>query len=129
MNAGAPHNADDEEKPLDPATERVRRKLVRFSAVFMGFNILALMAVLAALVYKLGGYDQPAASDAQAVSASELPGGGFEQRVDLPEGAQIVSASAEGGMVLLTLRLSDGSQEVWFYDTGAARITGRLIAE
>ena len=120
-------NSDDiaeEEKPLDPATERVRRKLVRFSAVFMGFNILALMAVLAALVYKLGGYGEDAASvQAQA----ELPGAGFERLLDLPEGAMVVSASESGGRILLNLRLGDGGRELWFYDVAEGRVAGKVI--
>lgn len=114
----------EEEKPLDPATERVRRKLVRFSAVFMGFNILALMAVLAALVYKLGGYGEEAVP---AVAGSELPGAGFERELDLPEGANVVSASSSGGQVLLNLRLGDGRAELWFYDLGEGRVTGKVL--
>jgi hypothetical protein len=45
---------DNEEKPLDPAVEKVRRKLVRFVAINLGLLFLALMAVLAAVVYKTG---------------------------------------------------------------------------
>ncbi len=52
----APSGDVDDEKPLDPATEKVRKKLVKFSAVFMGLNMVALMAVLGAIVYKIGGY-------------------------------------------------------------------------
>ena len=43
---------DEEEKPLDPAVEKVRRKLVRFVAINLGLLFVALMAVVAALVYK-----------------------------------------------------------------------------
>ena len=50
MAGALPDN--DDEKPLDPAAERVRRKLVRFMAINLGILFLALMAVVAALVYK-----------------------------------------------------------------------------
>ena len=43
---------DEEEKPLDPAVEKVRRKLVRFVAINLGLLFIALMAVVGALVYK-----------------------------------------------------------------------------
>ena len=43
---------DEKEKPLDPAVEKVRRKLVRFVAINLGLLFIALMAVVAALVYK-----------------------------------------------------------------------------
>ena len=45
---------DDEDKPLDPAVEQVRRKLVRFVAINLGLLFIALMAVVGALVYKSG---------------------------------------------------------------------------
>src|SRR5262245_27019369 len=44
---GKPHLAqptfDDEEKPLDPAAERVRRKLVRFMAINLGLLFTAVI--------------------------------------------------------------------------------------
>ena len=43
---------DEEEKPLDPAVEKVRRKLVRFVAINLGLLFVALMAVVGAIVYK-----------------------------------------------------------------------------
>lgn len=118
----------EEEKPLDPATEKVRKKLIKFSAVFMGLNMLALMAVLAAIVYKIGGYgDKPeemvSASGAQ-VSVPVEPG--FEQVLDLPDGTLVISASEADGRVLLNLRFSDGSKELWFYDLGTGQISGKL---
>src|SRR5690606_16507642 len=42
----------DEEKPLDPAAENVRRKMLRFMFINLGILFLALMAVMIALVYK-----------------------------------------------------------------------------
>ena len=49
-----------EDKPLDPAVERVRRKLVRFMAINLGLLFAALMAVVAAVVYKAGQTPAPA---------------------------------------------------------------------
>ncbi|TIT59038.1 MAG: fimbrial protein, partial [Mesorhizobium sp.] len=43
---------EDEEKPLDAEVEKVRGKLIRFMAVNLGLLFLALMVVIAALVYK-----------------------------------------------------------------------------
>ena len=43
---------DEEEKPLDPAVEKVRKKLVRFVAINLGLLFVALMAVVGAIVYK-----------------------------------------------------------------------------
>jgi len=113
----------EEDKPLDPATERVRKKLVRFSAVFMGLNILALMAVLVAIVYRIGGYgDTEEAS--QAASAPVEPG--FEQLLDVPDGSRVRSASRNGNDVTLVLDLPGGKTAVWFYDLASGQVSGKL---
>ncbi|TIT86625.1 MAG: fimbrial protein, partial [Mesorhizobium sp.] len=41
-----PIDEEDEEKPLDPAAEKVRRKLIRFMIVNLGLLFLALMVVI-----------------------------------------------------------------------------------
>ena len=43
---------ENEEKPLDPAMERVRRRLVRFVGINLGLLFIALMAVVVAIVYR-----------------------------------------------------------------------------
>ncbi|MEL6921843.1 MAG: hypothetical protein AAFO77_12650 [Pseudomonadota bacterium] len=42
-----------EEKPLDPAVERVRTKMVRLLAVSMGVMFVSIFAVLAAVIYRI----------------------------------------------------------------------------
>ncbi len=54
---------DAEEQPLDPAMERVRRKMIRLLAVSIGIMVIGLMAVLAAIVYKI---NQPVSEVATA---------------------------------------------------------------
>ena len=103
----------EEEKPLDPATEKVRKKLVKFSAVFMGINMLALMAVLAAIVYKIGGYGDQDTSVSSASQRVFAPGeSGFEQLLDVPDGTKVVSVSENNGRLVLNLTLPDGKIEI-----------------
>ncbi len=118
----------EEEKPLDPATEKVRKKLIKFSAVFMGLNMLALMAVLAAIVYKIGGYgDEPVEAVATSASQARVPvEPGFEHILDLPDDTLVLSASEADGRVLLNLRFKDGSKELWLYDLGSGQISGKV---
>lgn len=123
MNASIPNN---EEKPLDPATEKVRRKLVRYGAVFMGFNILALMAVLGAIIYKLGGYGNEADKPAVATSVMVPTETDFDKVIDLPDGAEILSASQNGNQILLNLAMANGERALWIYDISASRIVGKL---
>ncbi|MGB7286265.1 MAG: fimbrial protein [Salaquimonas sp.] len=130
-----PQNNDkesfEEEKPLDPEMEKVRKKLVKFSSVFMGLNMVALMAVLGAIVYKIGGYgDDDTAPQTAAVTSASVPvEPGFEQAVDLPDGARILSASETNGRVLMNLVFRDGSKALWFYDINRGQITGKISVQ
>jgi hypothetical protein len=114
---------DEEEKPLDPAVEKVRKKLVRFVAVNLGLLFIALMAVVAALVYKSRTAAPPSAE--VAVEAPS-PEGVIEEQIPLPAGARIVSQSLSGNRISLSLEFSDGRRAIYLYDIAARRIVGRF---
>ena len=100
---------DEKDKPLDPAVEKVRKKLVRFVAINLGLLFLALMAVVGAIVYKSrnaghatagsagkrhpGSRRQRAGSaisrfpPAQESSRSRFPATGSSLDIELPGGA------------------------------------------
>lgn len=113
---------DEEEKPLDPAVERVRRKLVRFVAINLGLLFIALMAVVAALVYK----SRTATPPAEVAVQTPSPEGVAEGQVALPAGARIVSQSLSGDRLSLQLDLADGSRAIYLYDTAARRVIAKL---
>ncbi|CCV04936.1 putative fimbrial subunit PilA [Mesorhizobium metallidurans STM 2683] len=115
---------EEEEKPLDPKVESVRRKLVRFMAINLGLLFLALMVVIAALVYK--ARNAPPASplpvgDIQAPAGEPLTGD-----IVLPIGAKIVSQSLSGNRVAIDAELADGSRAIFVYDIAERRIIGRF---
>ncbi|MER8478739.1 MULTISPECIES: fimbrial protein [unclassified Mesorhizobium] len=115
---------EDEEKPLDPEVEKVRRKLVRFVAINLGLLFLALMVVIAALVYKARNAPPaapPLTSDIQ-VSAGEPVSGD----IVLPVGARVVSQSLSGNRLSIDAELADGSRAIFVYDTTERRIVGRF---
>ncbi len=114
---------DEEEKPLDPAVENVRRKLVRFVAINLGLLFIALMAVVGALVYKSRTETPPPVEAGTGVSAPE---GVVEAQIPLPAGARIVSQSLSGNRISLSLELSDGRRAIYLYDIAAGRIVGRF---
>ena len=113
---------ENEDKPLDPAVEKVRRKLVRFVAVNLGLLAIALMAVALAVVYKwrAGDVGQPA-SFALAPDAPPVEG-----EIALPAGAKLVGQALSGDRVLLTVQLQDGSQAVYLYDIARRQMVGRF---
>lgn len=114
---------NDDEKPLDPEVERVRRKLLRFMIVNLAILFVAFAAVIGGFIYKSSHASKRAAgqeaqirppSGADAVSGT----------IAIPAGARIVSQTLSGKEVLLGLELADGSRSFLLYDLGAGRTLG-----
>ena len=100
----------DDEAPLDPATERLRRKMVRLLAVAIGTMLVGVMAVLGAVVYKVNKVGPPVAATGQIALA-------------LPAGTRIESMALDGGEALL--RLSGGSDDLVRIDLATGTIISR----
>ena len=116
---------DEEDKPLDPAVEKVRRKLVRFVAINLGLLLLALMAVLAAIVYKT----RTEAPPASGLPISEIPipaDGTVEGEIGLPAGARIASQSLSGSRLSLHVELPGGQASIYLYDLSERRLVGHF---
>ncbi|WEX10015.1 fimbrial protein [Chelativorans sp. AA-79] len=117
----------DEEKPLDPAAERVRRKLVRFMIINLGILFAAVMAVVLAFVYKSvkepeTAVPQPGASDTAAVPSGETVSGD----IPLPVGARIISHAASGNRLTLHVALAGDREAILLYDIPERRLIGRF---
>ena len=125
MAGALPDN--DDEKPLDPAAERVRRKLVRFMAINLGILFLALMAVVAALVYKSMTVPPEAPAVASDIPSSNVTSG----RIVLPAGARLVSQSLSGNVRSLHVARVQGGEAILIYDAAQGRVIARheLAAE
>lgn len=107
----------NEDKPLDPAAERVRRKMVRFMAINLGILFVAVMAVVLALVYRSVSSDE---------ASAPAPGKLIEGRIALPVGAEIVSQSASGDRISITTRFADGHRVIFVYGINENRMIGRF---
>jgi len=116
---------DEQEKPLDPAVENVRRKLVRFVAINLGLLFIALMAVVGALVYKSTTATTPPAAGGAGIEAPS-PERVVEGQIPLPPGARIVSQSLSGNRLSLSLELPDGGRAIYIYDIASRRMVGRF---
>jgi hypothetical protein len=122
-----PADDDSEDKPLDPAIERVRRKLVRFVAINLGLLFVALMAVVAAIVYKSGG-SKPQEPVESAVP-SQAEGGMLTGDIVLPAGAKLLSHSLSGNRLALDAELADGSRAIFLYDIAGQRLVGQFAVK
>ena len=119
-----PADDEDQEKPLDPEIEKVRGRLIRFMAINLGLLLLALMVVIAAIVYKsrkVPPANPPLASDIQ------VPGGEpLAEDIVLPVGAKVISQSLSGNRISIDAELADGSRAIFVYDMAERRMIGRF---
>ncbi|MCL6707302.1 hypothetical protein M8R20_09850 [Pseudomonas sp. R2.Fl] len=114
----------EEEKPLDPAMENVRRKMVKLQLVSGGIMLVMFMAVLAAIVYKV---TQPSGSEPQTATPglavpSDQPVAATAQ---LPAGFAVTSTDLSGNRILFYGTTAEGVRKALVFDL----VVGRIIAD
>lgn len=116
---------EQEEKPLDPAMENVRRKMVRLQLVSGGIMLVMFMAVLAAIVYKVTRTDGKPESRVSA--GLEVPSDGpLTGAVALPDGFTVSSVSQSDGQILFYGAFTDGARKAILFDIAAGRIVADI---
>lgn len=120
-----PNFADEEEKPLDPAMEKIRRKMVRLLVVSSSVIILGLMAVVFSIVYKIDRNkpDQSRLPATTTATADVIPAA--RQSITLPQGFVLESSSLSGNRILISGADADGRKRMIVYDIG----TGKQVTE
>ena len=120
------HLDDDEQedKPLDPAMESVRRKMVKLQLVSGGIMMLMFMAVLAAIVYKVtrpDGTEKPVATSGLAIPADQP----LSLTAALPAGFSVTSTALSNNQILFYGTTTDGTRKALVFDLSV----GRIIAD
>lgn len=118
---------EEEDKPLDPSVERVRRKLIRFFIINLGLLLVALMAVIGGIVYK-----SRTAEPAAAIAGGEIDvpaGSQLTGDIILPAGAKIVSQALSGNRISIDAELADGSRTIFVYDISQRRLIGQFAVK
>jgi hypothetical protein len=110
---------DQDEKPLDPAMENVRRKMVRLMIVSGTVMVVSLMAVFGAIVYK--AMRPTAKSPAAAGVPSDAP---VSASVGLPAGFVVQSTSLSGNQMLFYGVTEAGQHQAIVFDYA----TGHVVA-
>lgn len=122
-----------EEKPLDPELEKVRRKMIRLLGVSIGIMFVGLMAVLAAIVYKVSQPEEEiATAEAPAVTATTAPAASFANgpvEAALPDGFVVEDVSLDGGNVLFFGRLADFSARAFIVEAATGTVLGELVID
>ena len=110
---------DQDEKPLDPAMENVRRKMVRLMIVSGTVMVVSLMAVFGAIVYKAM---RPASKNPVATGVpSDAP---VSASVALPAGFVVQSTSLAGNQMLFYGVTAAGQHQAIVFDYA----TGHVVA-
>lgn len=115
---------DQEEKPLDPVMENVRRKMVRLQVVSGVIMFVSLMAVFGAVVYKTTRTQvpEPTATASSLGVPSDAP---VAATAALPDGFDIQSVALSGGQILFYGTVAGGQRKAFVFDIRA----GRIIAD
>ncbi len=114
---------EDEVKPLDPASERLRQRLVRFMAINLVVVFGVLFIVVGVLVYRYIGRN--ANPPVAAEPAPPLGDGMLVGTIALPAGSRVVTQSLSGERLSLDVELPGGARTIFLYDTRLARIVAR----
>ena len=114
---------DQEEKPLDPALENVRRKMVRLQIVSVAIMVVSLMAVFGAVVYKTMRPAPKAAGSAASNIPSDAP---IAVTAALPQGFTVQSTALSGSQVLFYGTLASGQRQALVFDYGIGRIVATI---
>ena len=115
---------EQEDKPLDPVMEKVRRKMVRLQLVSAGIMLVMFMAVLGAIVYKVTRPDPRAQA---ALGGAGIPVGEKVKAVaSLPAGFQVRSVSLSGGQLLFYGSGVGTGDMAIVYDIATARIVAEI---
>jgi len=117
------------EAPLDPAAERLRRKLVRLLVISFGIMVLGLGAVIAAIIYKINERNEgadirpdSAVADAAVARGRLTAEIAIAGAIDLPAGARILASSLDGDRALITIALPDGAMQLLVIDLPTGKI-------
>ena len=111
---------EQEEKPLDPVMENVRRKMVRLQLVSAGVMLVMLMVVLGAIVYKLTRLDDQEGAQTAAVSVpSDAP---LSAVAALPAGFEVSDVALSGNQILFYGAIRGGDRKAIVFDLSLIHI-------
>lgn len=113
----------DSEAPLDPEMARVARKLRGLLAVSGLIMAAGLIAVFAAIFYRLAQREEP--PDTPPLATQPLAGP-IDLDVALPAGAMLRGTALAGDRLVVTLDLADGSAAVWIVRLADGGIDKRI---
>jgi len=119
---------EQDDKPLDPAMEKVRRKMIRLQIVSGLVMFISLMAVFGAVVYKAMGPSKTATATAsQSMQVpSDQP---IAATASLPQGFTIDNVSFANGDMLFYGRLANGTRKALVFNVQTRRFVADVTID
>jgi len=111
----------EDDKPLDPKVENIRRRMVRLLVLSIGSLLIGLLAVFGSIIYKINQSDDKPASGANPPAIIDTSKT-ITAKINLPKGARLIASNLDGNHILLTLQLADGKRQLQIYDLQSTRI-------
>ncbi|MEP3278457.1 MAG: DUF6476 family protein [Stappiaceae bacterium] len=108
-----PAHDNDQEPELDPAAQRIQQKLRRLLMGSSFIMVLGLIAVLAAIIYRINR-DDPSASDTLSLAAT----------IAIDENASIKSVQVDGDRIFVLVD-ENGATALLMIDAGTGRLLNR----
>ena len=90
----------------------------------LGILFLAVMVVIAALVYKMNRL--PGTASAPVADLQVPAGVALSGDIVLPVGAKVISQSLSGNRLSIDAELADGSRAIFLYDIAERRVIGQF---
>lgn len=119
---------NEDDKPLDPVLEKVRKKMIRLLAVSLGIMFAGIMALLVAVVYKANsGEDENVAQSTFSANAQSAISFSDELEVILPLGFDIKSFDLDGSRGSVLGVSSDGVERVLIIDLTDGKILSDIV--
>ncbi len=111
---------EQEDKPLDPVMENVRRKMIKLQLVSAGVMVVMLMVVLSAIVYKL---TRPGKVETVQTTSVAVPGDApVVATAALPAGFEVSDVALSGGQILFYGSVPGGERKAIVFDIAASRV-------
>ncbi|WP_208441743.1 hypothetical protein [Bartonella raoultii] len=112
-----------QELPLDPAVERVRKKLMRLMIISIAITLILMLAVLTGVVYKIIATGS-SAKQTELLSSHNKNPEMIHHTLSLPQNTQILSQSLSEHHIALKILTADGQTKFMIYNYHS----GALIA-
>ncbi|MCP4183877.1 MAG: hypothetical protein GY761_11265 [Hyphomicrobiales bacterium] len=132
---------NDEDAPLDPAVEKVRRKVMRLMGISVAIMMIGLMAVIGAIFYKISvsgskktvvaseGDHRVVVTETGEIKSIDVINSNITGTIKLPAGARLTNTEFSNNRILLTIKSEENELFLWIYDLAANRVFSRITIE